>query len=192
MPFDPERHHRRSIRLTGYDYAANGAYFVTILTAKRAHLLGDVAASEMHLSAMGHVVESCWLAIPEHFPHVSLDAFVVMPNHLHGILVFEDSRGFSANQATGEGVVRARYIVPLHGESRHFGAPVSGDLPTVMRTFKAAVSRQANASGAMAATGIWHRNDHEKIIRNEPMLNAIRDYILANPANWPQDEHYGA
>jgi putative transposase len=80
-------HHRRSIRLKGYDYTRAGAYFVTICTKDRACLFGDVSDGVMRLNQMGHIVWQCWLAIPDHFPHVLLDEFVVMPNHVHGIIV---------------------------------------------------------------------------------------------------------
>lgn len=87
MPCDPEQHHRRSIRLPGYDYAEPGACFVTICTKDRLCLFGEVVAGEMRLNAAGHIAHQCWSDIPNHFPHVQLDAFIVMPNHVHGILV---------------------------------------------------------------------------------------------------------
>ncbi len=86
MCFDPDVHHRRSIRLKGYDYAHPGAYFITICTHDRACLFGEIADGEMILNEAGRIVEKCWREIPMHFPHVALDEFVVMPNHVHGIL----------------------------------------------------------------------------------------------------------
>ncbi|MBW2704487.1 MAG: transposase, partial [Deltaproteobacteria bacterium] len=85
------RHHRRSIRLKGYDYGQAGAYFVTICAWDRACLFGDVVEDRMRLNDAGRIAEACWLAIPEHFPLVELDAFVVMPNHVHGIIVIADT-----------------------------------------------------------------------------------------------------
>ena len=93
MTFDPEKHHRRSIRLKGYDYAQAGAYFVTICTQHRACLFGEVVNGQMQLNDAGRFVEQCWLDIPHHFPHVELEAFVVMPNHVHGIIVITDPVG---------------------------------------------------------------------------------------------------
>ena len=87
MTYDPERHHRRSIRLKGYDYAQAGAYFVMICAFERACAFGEVQDGEVRLSKTGEVVAACSGAIPTHFPDVDLDGFVVMPNHVHGILV---------------------------------------------------------------------------------------------------------
>ena len=88
MPTDVARH-RRSIRLRNYDFSTTGAYFVTVCTSGRACLFGDVVDGEMRLNEAGAVVVECWANMPEHFPHVTLDAFVVMPNHVHGIVVIE-------------------------------------------------------------------------------------------------------
>ncbi len=88
MPkYDPDKHHRRSIRLKGYDYSQPGAYFVTVCTQDSAFLFGEVVNGVMVLSGWGRVVVACWRGIPEHFPNVELDASVVMPNHMHGIII---------------------------------------------------------------------------------------------------------
>jgi REP element-mobilizing transposase RayT len=87
MRFDPEKHHRRSIRLKGYDYRRQGAYFVTICTHDRLCLFGEVVGGEMRLNEYGRIALGCWKEIPLHFPQAELDAFVVMPNHVHGIIV---------------------------------------------------------------------------------------------------------
>jgi REP element-mobilizing transposase RayT len=89
--FDPEKHHRRSIRLTGYDYASSGVYFVTVCAHRKEHIFGAVIGDTVTLNALGQIVDACWNAIPEHFPRVELDAFVVMPNHVHGILTIHDA-----------------------------------------------------------------------------------------------------
>jgi REP element-mobilizing transposase RayT len=86
MRYDLQKHHRRSIRLKGYDYTQAGAYFITIVTKDRACLFGRIVDGEMRLSHVGHIVRACWLAIPDHFPHAMVDEFVVMPNHVHGII----------------------------------------------------------------------------------------------------------
>jgi putative transposase len=89
MKYDPNHHHRRSIRLRGHDYSQIGTYFVTLCTQDRACLFGDVADGRMRLNDMGRTAEKCWIEIPDHFPHVRLDAFVIMPNHVHGILLID-------------------------------------------------------------------------------------------------------
>ncbi len=128
MPYDPEKHHRRSIRLKGYDYTQPGAYYITLCTKARQCLFGDVIKGEMRLNSLGNIAFNCWQAIPNHFPHVELDAFVMMPNHLHGILVIRDT------------LMRTRqYRVPTIEQDRiskteQFGKPVSGSIPTVIRS----------------------------------------------------------
>jgi len=92
MKFDPNKHHRRSIRLKGYDYTQPGGYFVTIVTYHRDLLFGEIVNEEMQLNDLGKIVEECWRAIPEHIPNVELGAYVIMPNHVHGIIVITDGR----------------------------------------------------------------------------------------------------
>ena len=87
MPYDPERHHRRSIRLRGYDYASAGMYFVTICVQNRLCRLGRIADGRMSLSELGEIADRCWQGIPDHFPNAALDAHIIMPNHVHGIIV---------------------------------------------------------------------------------------------------------
>ena len=91
MPYDPDKHHRRSIRLKGYDYTQAGAYFITIVTQDRAWLFGDIVDGEMQVNPFGEVVVRTWNDLPNHNPHIELDAFVVMPNHVHGIIVIVDN-----------------------------------------------------------------------------------------------------
>jgi hypothetical protein len=109
MPYDPNRHHRRSIRLKGYDYSQAGAYFITICTQDRACLFGKVVNGEMRLNDAGRMVLAEWNMLPERFPHVVLDAFVVMPNHVHGIVVITnpatDDTATTAPTIVGTGLV---------------------------------------------------------------------------------------
>lgn len=90
MAYNPERHHRRSIRLRDYDYSSSGAYFVTICTHQRECLFGDEVNGDMQLNELGQIVESQWRQIPEHYPAIQLDEFIVMPNHVHGIICIND------------------------------------------------------------------------------------------------------
>jgi putative transposase len=90
MSYDPEKHHRRSVRLKGYDYSQPGAYFITICAVGRLCLFGDVVNDAMVLNELGVTVDDCWRDLPTHYPHVSLDAFVIMPNHIHMIIVLLD------------------------------------------------------------------------------------------------------
>ncbi|MCL6444977.1 MAG: hypothetical protein K6T83_16245 [Alicyclobacillus sp.] len=143
MKYDPEKHNRRSIRLKGYDYSQPGAYFVTIVTQDRACLFGGVVDAEMRLNDAGCIAHQCWTDIPNHFPHVQLDAFIVMPNHVHGILVI-------AHHAAPDDV-GARHAVPQPPTASHnptveqFGKPVHGSIPTIVRSFKSATTKRINA-----------------------------------------------
>lgn len=170
---NPERHHRRSIRLSGYDYTRAGAYFVTICTWGRACLFGNVIDETMQLNDVGRAVLMCWEQIPRHFPRVELDEFVVMPNHVHGILVLavDTDRGTACRAPTME----------------RFGKPVARSLPTIVRSFKSAASKRVNELVGVSGAPIWQRNYHEHIIRNEQALNAIRQYIQDNPSQWALD-----
>ena len=91
MPYDPEIHHRRSIRLRGYDYSQPGKYSVTICTQNKEHLFGEVVEGEMHRNELGEYVALCWEWLPRQYPYVDLDEWIVMPNHLHGIIVITDA-----------------------------------------------------------------------------------------------------
>jgi len=114
MTYDPQRHHRRSIRLQGYDYTQPGAYFVTLVTYHRACLFGDIVDGEMRLNDAGRIAEQCWLDIPSHFPDVELDAFVIMPNHVHGILrIVGETVTAGAQNVSSAGAVGAKNVSPV-------------------------------------------------------------------------------
>ncbi len=182
MPYDPFKHHRRSIHLRGYDYTQAGAYFVTIVTRNRECLFGAIVDGEMRLNEAGQKVAECWDALPAHFPNVELDAFVVMPNHVHGIVVIADDA-----DAVGAQDVRATHASPLREPERPRG-PARKSIGAIIGSFKSAATKRINASRDTAGAPLWHRNYYEHIIRNEKSLSAIRDYIAGNPANWAGDE----
>jgi len=181
MPFDPDRHHRRSMRLRGDDYAQAGAYFVTMCTDQRALFFDDVSLRQ--------IAEECWLAIPEFNPGVELDEWVVMPNHLHGIVVLDGEQGVLSNTPTKsntptEGVLSN---APTRDVSNRFSvmSPQRGTLGLVIRKFKSAVTGKCRAIDRFDFA--WQSNYYDHIVRNERELNAIRQYIANNPANWSLD-----
>jgi len=156
---------RKSPRLVGYDYAREGAYSITVCTHERINHFGQITNGIMYLNAIGMIVNTCWNEIPIHYPSVELDAFVIMPNHLHGILVFDD-------------------LVSVSAHSRSLGVIVS--------TFKAAVTRRiAKLTLTEPPTRLWQRNYYDHIIRNEADLNRIREYVMSNPERWQEDRFYG-
>jgi REP element-mobilizing transposase RayT len=175
MIFDPQKHHRRSIRAKGHDYRQAGAYFITICTHERICLFGDVMAGVTHLSAAGEKVLMAWCDLPDHHAGLELDAFTVMPNHVHGILFLPPVDAPHANAIGAQPAER-------------FGRSLSGSLGTIVRSFKSASSRAIHTGDCSESPTVWQRNYFERIIRSEAMLNSIRQYIDMNPANWPRDE----
>ncbi|BCX05872.1 MAG: hypothetical protein KatS3mg053_3810 [Candidatus Roseilinea sp.] len=202
--YDPTRHHRRSIRLQGYDYTQPGAYFITIVTHDRAHLFGHVVDGEMQLNAWGDIVRKEWFKTAQIRPYVQLqdDEFVVMPNHVHGIvwIVENDDDAAVGNDAmVGDDATvgaRRRRAPTIHVE--RFGAPVPGSIPTIVRAFKSAVTHRINALRGTPGAPVWQRNYYEHIISDERVrvgatgrspLHAIRQYIIENPLRWHLDTY---
>lgn len=163
---------RRSLRLPDYDYTDPGAYFVTIGTHNRVFSFGRVVAGEMQLNATGELVQAEWLQTPTLRPQVSLDMHVVMPNHFHAILILSHEP---------ESTV---YRSPTREQ---FGKPVPGSLPTIIRAFKAAVSRRWHQTQKSSASPLWQRGYYEHVIRNDSDLQRIREYIANNPLRWELD-----
>ena len=160
---DADRDRRRSLRLEGYDYGAWGPYFVSIVLEKRLRLFGDVVDEELRLNDAGEMAESVWAALPRRFPAVRLDAFVVMPNHIHGIITIDQSD--AGSRVTLGDVISAYKSVT-----------------TVEYTRGVAGHGWPRSRGRL-----WQRNYYEHIIRDDRSLERIRAYILDNPARWPTD-----
>ena len=166
--------HRRSTRLRGYDYRREGAYFVTICTYQRLHLFGHIAGDTMHLNQCGQIVRDEWLRTESVRPNVALDAFVVMPNHLHGIIVILET-------LTGVGASRWDAQPDDDWLQAH-------SLGAIVGQFKAQVTKQIRRlPGAGDDYPVWQRNYHDHIIRNAPDLQRLRTYVATNPARWPSD-----
>jgi putative transposase len=157
---------RKSPRLQGYDYAGEGAYFVTICTQNRVHLFGDVVDDEMVLNTLGCIVETCWDDLPNHYNNIQLDAFVVMPNHIHGIIFISDGD-------VGAGFKPAP--TKRHG------------LTEIVRGLKTFSARKINQLRDTPGISVWQRSFHDHIIRDPHGLDKIRAYIATNPARWHAD-----
>ena len=150
--FDSHRHRRRSIRLRGYHYTDPGAYFVTICTHAREPLLGAVVEGGLRLSAHGEILVKCREELPSHYPHVALDAFVVMPNHIHA-LVMLSSDAPGDEDAVGAGFKPA--------PTRRHG------LGEIVRALKTLSSRRVNEARGTPGARVWQRNHYEHIVRDE-------------------------
>lgn len=179
--YDSFRHARRSIRLQGFDYRTPRSYFVTICTKWHEHFLGHVHRGRSQTNLTGFVVQSVWNDLLDHFPAVVTDEFVVMPNHVHGIIHILDR--------VGAGFPRPKMVAP---RDRGAGtAPLHGiERPTlgqIVAYFKYRSTQIVNALLETPTTPLWQRNYYERIIRENGELDRIRRYIRSNPKNWDHD-----
>lgn len=176
MKFTKGEPHRRSIRIKEYDYSQAGAYFVTLCAWNRECLFGAITMEEMHLNQYGAIVFEEWGKTGVLRPNVYLNEFVIIPNHFHTIIGLTDDGGFRRGTAS-----RAP-------TTEQFGKPTIGTVPTIMRSFKSAVTKHANELRRTPGVPVWQRNYYEHVIRSEMELNRIRKYIVTNPAQWGTDQ----
>ena len=175
MKYDPAKLQRRSIRIKGYDYRSPSGYFITLVTQGGVRLSGEMLDGEMHLSNMGQIADECWRLIPGHYPQVELDAFAIMPNHVHGIIILDE------RAATLSPHVGAQHVAPLRPHVK------SGSLGAIIRAYKASVTRQIGREHG-GPPDIWQRNYYEHIIRDDGDYKRIRLYCESNPLNWVDDD----
>lgn len=155
-------------RLPDHDYTS-GTYFVTICTKYRQHYFGYIENEKMVLSKIGMIVEECWKKIPQHFRQITLDEFIVMPNHVHGLLSI---------QKPPVGTCYSKYP-----QFNHYAQPITGSLSMIINTFKGAVTRQAHQKNIDFK---WQSRFHDIIVNNEKMYWAIKQYIQDNPKHWQE------
>jgi REP element-mobilizing transposase RayT len=170
MRYDPDIHHRRSHRLMGYDYSQPGKYDMTICTLNKEHLFGQVVEGEMHRNEIGEYMAQCWEWLARKYAYVDLDEWMIMPNHLHGILVITDGRGGSRTAPTSETVAMKRK--PLGG---------------LVGAFKTVSTDWYNQRRGTPGAPLWQRDFYDHIIRNDDKLEKIREYIRTNPLMWKSD-----
>jgi putative transposase len=171
MKFDPKKHHRESTRMKGYDYSLAGAYFITLVTYQREMLFGEIENGEMKLNHRGEVVQEEWFRSADIRREIRLypEEFVVMPNHIHGIVWIVET-----NQTVG---ANGRSPLREHMKPKSLSSFVAG--------YKSSVTKRIRDE--LNETGIWQRNYYDRIIRNDRELDAIRKYIQTNPMNWAKD-----
>ena len=182
---------RKQIRLRGYDYRNAGAYFVTICTHQRQCTLGQVRNGVMRLSDWGQLVVKIWRAMPDHFPYIILDVFQCMPNHIHFIIWIVSDDAPNVLPTDPHANVGQRHAFALHDQQPERGAK-SKSLGAIVGAFKSAVTREINDLRGEKFPPVWQGRFHDRIIRNERELAAIRQYIRNNPANWTADQDYDA
>ena len=177
-PYDPAIHNRRSIRIPGYDYAAEGMYFITICVQDRKPFLGRISDGVTVLNEIGIIVDETWRWLADQYDHVELGPYVVMPNHIHGIIMLEADEGVSRNAPTICSVSQTPSVAmePRKPIGRLIGA------------FKTVSTKKVNAVLGTPGDVLWQRNYWEHVIRNETSFGKIVEYIENNPATWQQDQ----
>jgi REP element-mobilizing transposase RayT len=185
--FNPDIHHRRSIRLRDYDYASAGAYFVTICTQGRECLFGGIDGETMVFNEAGHMVETVWRGLPDRFPGVDLDTFVVMPNHVHFIVFLV---GAVLAPPCSSAHAPPPEAVPLGKQGAASSAPTkTPTLGSIVRAFKSISAIEVNRLLERQGQPLWQRNYYERVIRDDGELHGFREYIHYNPARWADDEN---
>ncbi len=182
MGVKPDKQNRRSIRLKGYDYSQKGAYFVTICTHNRKCILGHVESRNIRLNGIGLMVQKAWLELPLYYKEIDIDEFVIMPNHLHGIILIV---GAGPRACPKDGVNK--------GQPQGVAPTKALSLPDVMYSFKSLTTKRyidgvENKSWEAFDRHFWQRNYYEHVIRNEDDLNEIREYVSNNPLKWELDK----
>ena len=179
MEYNPEKHHRRSIRIKNYDYSKNGYYFITICSKDRECIFGNLnvgallacAQNMIELSNAGKILDKHWNNIPNQFENVILDEYIIMPNHIHGIIIIDKDRAHDKDRAQAS------------------SAPTIGK---IMRSFKSKSAmeylKHIQNNDFNLSRKIWQRNYYEHIIRDDNELEKIREYIVNNPYKWDEDK----
>ena len=195
MVYNPNIHHRHSIRLKDYDYSQAGAYFITICAWQRECLFGEIVDGKMVLNDVGQIVKSVWSGLPEHFTKIHLDEYMIMPNHIHGILhinefvgdveVKQDSSALPAFDLHGiQGKAGGAFALPLHPVR----GSISGSVCSIVQNFKSVSTRKINKFRNNPGSPVWQRNYYERVIRNEDELSRAREYVVNNPMKWELDK----
>ncbi|NUQ22746.1 MAG: transposase [Saprospiraceae bacterium] len=213
MKYNPSIHHRVSTRLKGYDYSRPGAYFVTACTYKRKCIFGEIKQGQMVLNEFGLIAQDQWFKLPERFPHIELGEFIVMPNHIHGIIIIHPSppspvgarftlapeTGFTPAPDPGRATARVAPTVARVAPTVARVAPTTTVAPTataakigeIIGAYKSLVSNEILKifkSKNQRMGKIWQRNYHDRIIRDKASMNRVGNYIKNNPAKWKEDK----
>lgn len=173
-----------AIRLQGYDYSKPGIYFVTICAMDRIEIFGRINKAQTELSAIGLIADECWREMPNHFPNVSLMDYVIMPDHLHGLICLtEKEKGVGTS---GKSTI---YRASTGENSESFGKPTKGSIPTIIRTYKAAVTRAVNRKFPRPNAFVWQPGYYEHVIRDQDEIEYTINYIKFNPEEWEAERN---
>lgn len=170
---DGQYQRHRSLRHQHFDYTSAGAYFVTICAAHRECLFGEVTNDSVHLSPLGQIAHDTWPALFSKHSDAALDAFVVMPNHVHAIIWLQPLDAPASDRET---------------HARAFGDPIAGSLSVLVGAYKSSVTQQAKTRRILVTATPWQRNFYDNIVRNDEALARIREYVRTNPSRWLDDK----
>ncbi len=192
MHYNPEIHHRRSIRLKGYDYSREGAYFLTLCTYQNECLFGEIVNGEMHINEYGQIVTEEWMQSSIIRKEIELDESIIMPNHFHAIVFInpgiEDTVGAQGIAPSSEGIAPSSESIAPPRKGIAHRKPKS--ISTLVAGFKMAVTKRINILRNAPGNPVWQRNYYENIIRSENALDKIRQYTVNNPSSWEIDKFY--
>jgi putative transposase len=193
MTNNPAIPQRKSIWLPGYDYTLAGAYFITLVTWQRECLFGEVTGNfqkegtpEMRLNPYGEILSRVWQETALIRPNVILDEFVIMPNHLHGIIFLQDT--VCKGDPPGRPVMAEQSAQTRRGSASPLPRIVAGSIGAIIGQIKSLATKQINELRQTPGAPVWHRNYYDRIIRNERELDTVRLYIQENPRRWAEDE----
>lgn len=183
MPLYKNKYRTTSIRWEKWDYRNPGAYFVTICTKNRISYFGECIDKKMHLNNIGDIIDKYWKEIPQHFKNTALDEFVVMPNHLHGIIIINAGLvdTLQCNVSTIDLNEKNKFMSKI--------SPKPGSLSTILRSFKSICTKEINKQFPEMVFG-WQSRFHDRVIRDEMEFERIKQYIMNNPENWETDRFY--
>jgi REP element-mobilizing transposase RayT len=196
MSYNPDIHDRQSMRHPQWDYRRPAAYFITVCTHQRRPVFGTIANETMRLNACGRIASEEWHRTEQVRANVTLDAFVVMPNHIHGIIWIHPDGGDSSARRDSSAMNPYAETFPHPGNTptpdhnRSYGRAVANSISTMMRQFKSIATKRINRHRDTPGATVWQRNFYDHIIRNRQALHRIRRYIHTNPARWAQDRFH--
>ena len=186
MTYNPDIHHRKSIRLKNYDYSREGLYFITICSHNKECIFGEIIEEDVgahcmcpndivKLNEYGKIVENELLKTKEIRKNIQINQYVIMPNHIHFVIeIISDNKGHMQCAPTEE----------------KFGKSTSNSIPTIVKLFKSSVTKQINILRNTEGYPLWQRNYYENIIRNEKRYLQVIEYIENNPLKWKEDKYY--
>ncbi|MHA1344653.1 MAG: transposase [Promethearchaeota archaeon] len=180
-----KKYNRKSIRLRDYDYSQPGLYFITICTQNKLCLFGQIKNEKMILNNAGEMVKKCWLEIPKHHSNVVLHKYIIMPNHIHGIIEIVGVQNIEPGRKKYK-IVGVQNIEPLLRNK--FQKIIPGSIGSIVRGFKIGVTKWFHKNTNIK--NVWQRNYYEHIIRNKKSYIKITEYIENNPIKWKNDEYY--